>query len=205
MASTAANDHPQLGREAIGLPTGGFRGRRAADGWLDRWIETVDDLARLQKSHPMVDAVIDEQRGRQIRIGDRWLADWASCNYLGLDLDEEVIASVPEYISRWGTHPSWSRLLGSPRPSVEIEDRLRGLLGCEDVLTMPTITHIHMSVIPVLAGDAARSSSTAARTRRSTTAPWWRSATAPSWCASATTTPTTSRSCCAPRTAAASA
>ncbi len=128
------------------------RSRRSLDGWLDRWTATVGDLAHLQRVNPMVDAVIDEQRGRQIRIGDHWLTDWASCNYLGLDLDEEVIAAVPEYLSRWGTHPSWSRLLGSPRPYVDIEERLTELLGCEDVLAMPTITHIHMSVLPVLAG-----------------------------------------------------
>lgn len=131
----------------------GAWGRRSADGWLDRWIETVDDLARLQQQHPMVDAVIDEQRGRQIRVGNHWLTDWASCNYLGFDLDEQVIGSVAEYIGRWGTHPSWSRLLGSPRPAVEIEERLGELLGCEDVMTLPTITHIHMSVLPVLAGN----------------------------------------------------
>jgi 8-amino-7-oxononanoate synthase len=129
------------------------RGRRSFDGWLDRWIDTVDDLARLKSTHPMMDAVIDEQHGRKIRIGTQWLTDWASCNYLGLDFDAEVIASIPEYIARWGTHPSWSRLLGSPRPSVEIEDQLRALLGCEDVMTFPTITHAHMSVLPVLAGD----------------------------------------------------
>ena len=131
----------------------GAWGRRSADGWLDRWIETVEDLARLQQQHPMVDAVIEEQRGRQIRVGNHWLTDWASCNYLGFDLDEQIIASVPEYIGRWGTHPSWSRLLGSLRPSVEIEERLAELLGCEDVMTFPTITLIHMSVLPVLAGN----------------------------------------------------
>jgi len=130
-----------------------LRNRRSLDGWLDRWISTVDDLARLRASHPMVDAVIDEQRGRQIRIGDHWLTDWASCNYLGLDLDEEIIAAIPDYLARWGTHPSWSRLLGSPRLYVEIEEQMTDLLGCEDVLLFPTITHIHMSVIPILAGD----------------------------------------------------
>ena len=145
---------PQFARRETDLSLAhASRGRRSADGWLDRWIETVDDLARLKAVHPMVDAIIEEQRGRQIRIGDHWLTDWASCNYLGLDLDAEVMASVPEYIARWGTHPSWSRLLGSPRPYVDIEDRLTELLGCEDVLAMPTITHIHLSVIPVLAGD----------------------------------------------------
>ena len=31
----------------------------------------------------------DHRRGprTEIRIGDDWLVDWASCNYLGLDLD----------------------------------------------------------------------------------------------------------------------
>ena len=62
--------------------------RRESDGWLERWMATVEDLARLKASHPMLDAVIDEQEGRRIRIGDHWLADFASCNYLGLDLDQ---------------------------------------------------------------------------------------------------------------------
>jgi len=87
-----------------------------------------------------------------IRIGDKWLADFASCNYLGFDLDREIIDAVPEYLARWGTHPSWSRLLGSPVLYERIEEQLRELLGCEDVLVLPTITLIHMSVIPVLAG-----------------------------------------------------
>jgi 8-amino-7-oxononanoate synthase len=127
--------------------------RRLADGWLDRWVAATADLTRLKHEHPMVDAVIDEQIGRRIRIGDQWLTDWASCNYLGFDLDEEIAAAVPEYLARWGTHPSWSRLLGSPRLYEEIEEETTELLGCEDVLLLPTITHIHMSVLPVLAAD----------------------------------------------------
>jgi 7-keto-8-aminopelargonate synthetase and related enzymes len=127
--------------------------RRGNDGWLDRWVATTSDLTRLKNTHPMMDAVIDEQVGRRIRVGDRWLTDWASCNYLGFDLDEEIIATVPEYLAAWGTHPSWSRLLGSPRMYPEIEEQMTELLVCEDVLLLPTITHIHMSVIPVLVGD----------------------------------------------------
>jgi 8-amino-7-oxononanoate synthase len=101
----------------------------------------------------MTDAVIDEIDGRMIRIGDRWLADFASCNYLGFDLDREIIAAVPEYLEKWGTHPSWSRMLGSPVLYRQIEEQLIELLGCEDALVIPTITLIHLSVIPVLAGD----------------------------------------------------
>src|SRR3712207_7906519 len=35
----------------------------------------------------------------------------------------------------------------------EIEDRLTALLGSPDALVLPTITHIHMSVIPLLAAS----------------------------------------------------
>jgi 8-amino-7-oxononanoate synthase len=121
--------------------------------WIDKWLATCRDLAELERSNPMTDAVIDEIDGRMIRIGDRWLADFASCNYLGFDLDRQIIDSVAPAIERWGTHPSWSRLLGSPVIYEQIESRLTELVGAEDTLVLPTITLIHTSVIPVLAAD----------------------------------------------------
>jgi 8-amino-7-oxononanoate synthase len=121
--------------------------------WLDHWLDVVQDLSALRDTHPMMDAVIDEVDGRMIRVGERWLADFASCNYLGFDLDREIIESVPAALDAWGTHPSWSRLLGSPALYEEIEERLTDLLGCEDSLVLPTITHIHNSVIPLLAAS----------------------------------------------------
>ncbi len=114
------------------------------------------DLDRLRAASPMYDAVIDEIDGRMIRVGDRWLADFASCNYLGFDLDEEIIDVVDGALRRWGTHPSWSRLLGNPIMYPQIEERLTELLGAPDTLVLPTITHIHMSVIPVLTADGGR-------------------------------------------------
>jgi 8-amino-7-oxononanoate synthase len=132
---------------------GSRRSAPAAAHWIDRWLDACRDLAELSCSNPMTDAVVDEIDGRMIRIGDAWLADFASCNYLGFDLDREIIAAVPEYLERWGTHPSWSRLLGSPVLYEQIEERLTELIGAEDTLVLPTITLIHMSVIPVLAGS----------------------------------------------------
>src|SRR6184192_66914 len=129
-------------------------GPRAAPkphAWIDKWLAAVEDLAELERSNPMTDAVIDEVDGRMIRVGDRWLSDFASCNYLGFD--REIIDSIPAYLEKWGTHPSWSRLLGSPVLYSEIEERLTELVGAEDTLVLPTITLIHTSVIPVLAAD----------------------------------------------------
>ena len=143
----------------IGLPPGGSNigavPAQVAGGrpWVDHWLETCRDLSALKASHPMMDAVVDGVDGRMIRVGDNWLADFASCNYLGFDLDREIIDAVPAYLEAWGTHPSWSRLLGSPVLYEQIEDRLTALLGSEDSLVLPTITHIHMSVIPLLAAS----------------------------------------------------
>src|SRR3954464_10639539 len=145
-ASAAARGLPAPARETA--PT-----RVPARPWIEHWLETCRDLSELKASHPMMDAVIDEIDCRMIRIGEHWLADFASCNYLGFDLDREIIEPVPEYLNRWGTPPSWSRLLGSPRLYEDIEEQLTELLGCEDTLLLPTITHIHMSVIPLLAAS----------------------------------------------------
>ncbi len=111
------------------------------------------DLERLRTSSPMYDATIEEIAGRRIRVGRHWLSDFASCNYLGFDLEPEIMDAVDPYLRTWGTHPSWSRLLGNPKPYIEIEERLTELLGAPDTLLLPTITHIHMSVIPILAGQ----------------------------------------------------
>jgi 8-amino-7-oxononanoate synthase len=110
------------------------------------------DLERLRSGNPMYDAVIEEIKGRRIRVGEHWLADFASCNYLGFDLDEEIMDSIGPEVRRWGTHPSWSRLLGNPALYPQIEEQLTELLDAPDTLVFPTITHIHMSVIPILAG-----------------------------------------------------
>jgi 8-amino-7-oxononanoate synthase len=126
---------------------------RAAGSWIDHRLETLQDIEALRAGHPMMDAVIEEIDGRMIRVGDRWLADFASCNYLGFDLDPEIIDAIPAFLRAWGTHPSWSRLLGSPVLYEQIEERLTALLECEDALVLPTITHIHASVIPVLAAS----------------------------------------------------
>jgi 8-amino-7-oxononanoate synthase len=125
--------------------------RPAPGSWLARWLSACADLEELFAHHQLLDAVIQEVRGRRIRVDGRWLTDFASCNYLGLDLDPEVIGAIPGYLARWGTHPSWSRMLGSPALYQQIEEHLVELLGVEDALLLPTLTHIHAAVIPILA------------------------------------------------------
>jgi hypothetical protein len=56
----------------------GPRAALAAPAWIDKWLAAVHDLDELGRSHPMSDAVIEEIDNRMIRVGDKWLADFAS-------------------------------------------------------------------------------------------------------------------------------
>jgi 8-amino-7-oxononanoate synthase len=110
-------------------------------------------VARVLAEHPMADAVVDEVDGRRISVGDQWLFDFASCNYLGLDLDPEILAGISAYLDRWGTHPSWARGIASPALYPRVEAAVAELLGAADVLALPTLTHTHNGVLPALAGE----------------------------------------------------
>lgn len=100
----------------------------------------------------MFDADAVQLDGRMIRVGERWLADFASCNYLGFDLDEEIISSIEPALREWGVHPSWCRLVASPHLYARCEAALAELLGCEDFLILPTVTLVHLGVLPALLG-----------------------------------------------------
>jgi len=94
-----------------------------------------------------------EIKGRQIRVGDtHWVTDFASCNYLGFDLDRDIGTDVNEEIDRWGVHPSWCRLVASPQIYDDLESRLAKLMGTEATLILPTVTLISIGIIPALMG-----------------------------------------------------
>ena len=103
---------------------------------------------------PRTYCTVDEQRGREVRIDGRWMTDFASCNYLGFDLHPEVMRAIPAAIARWGVHPSWTRAVASPAPYRLLERRLADLAGVHDTIVFPTVTLLHLGVLPRLAGAA---------------------------------------------------
>ena len=115
-----------------------------------------DGLAGLQelifRQIPQLGTVVSEQDGRNVKIDGRWYADFASANYLGLDLHPAVQASIPEAIQRWGVHPSWTRAVASPQIYEDLERELAEFIGAPDVLVFPTVTLLHGGVLPLLAG-----------------------------------------------------
>lgn len=94
-----------------------------------------------------------EIRGRKIKVSDdHWVIDFASCNYLGLDLDPEMDYTISKEIHKWGVHPSWCRLVASPDIYNQLERKIADLIGTEACVIFPTVTLISIGIIPALVG-----------------------------------------------------
>lgn len=94
-----------------------------------------------------------EINGRKIKTSDdHWVIDFASCNYLGLDLDPEMDDLILEEIHKWGIHPSWCRLVASPEIYTHLENKIAHLIGTEACVIFPTVTLISIGVLPALVG-----------------------------------------------------
>lgn len=122
---------------------------RIIDQNLDSQRASIQEV--LDRSR-MFDAVAVEIDGRMIRIDEHWVADFASCNYLGFDLEPALMDAVEPALKRWGIHPSWCRLVASPHLYTQCEEALAELVGSERFLILPTVTLISIGVIPALMG-----------------------------------------------------
>ena len=112
--------------------------------------ETEADMAGLV---PQLLGIVTKQEARQVMIDGRWRCDFASCNYLGLDLHPDVMASIAPAVAAWGVHPSWTRLVASPAIYDDLERELAAFLGAEETLVFPSLSLLHLGVIPLLTGS----------------------------------------------------
>jgi myxalamid-type polyketide synthase MxaB len=101
---------------------------------------------------PQMFVTAEKQRGRQILAGGRWRYDFASCNYLGLDFHPDVMAAIPPALAEWGVHPSWTRAVASPQLYDDLERELASFVGAPTTLVFPSISLLHVGVLPILAG-----------------------------------------------------
>ena len=104
------------------------------------------------KALPQCYAIVEAQRGRQVLIDGRWRCDLASCNYLGFDLEPEIQLAITGAVDAWGTHPSWTRAVASPLLYDELERELADTVGAPETLVFPSISLLHLGVLPALAG-----------------------------------------------------
>ena len=110
-------------------------------------------IGSIAASIPQTDLVVDAQQNRQLLIDGRWCSDFASLNYLGIDVRPDMTSTVGSFVQCFGTHPGWTRAVASPRPYRDLEQALAKLVGAPDSVVFPSVSLLHLGVLPMLAGQ----------------------------------------------------
>ena len=93
-----------------------------------------------------------ELDGRHVTIGGKKIINFSSCSYLGLDLDQRLIAGSIEATTRYGTQFSSSRSYLSSTLYGELESLLDKIFEAPVVVTNTT-TLGHLANLPIIIGD----------------------------------------------------
>lgn len=88
---------------------------------------------------------------RTVRVGGRWVRNFGSDSFLGLDQHPAVKAAVERGVREWGAHNGTSRAFSSVAPNVEAEAKIAAWLGTEDAVVFPSVTLANAGALPALA------------------------------------------------------
>jgi 7-keto-8-aminopelargonate synthetase-like enzyme len=124
---------------------------------VDRWAARIEMLdAVVSAAVPLGFGLCDAQDtrldGRTIRVDGRDLVSFASCSYLGLEMDPRVKQGAIDAIERFGTQFSSSRIYVSAPPYAELEAKL-GTIFDAHVIAAPSTTLAHLAAIPTLVDE----------------------------------------------------
>ena len=91
--------------------------------------------------------------GAETRIGNRWLVNFSSYNYVGLNGDPRVSDAAKAAIDRYGTSASASRIVSGERPvQRDLEKALAEIHGTEDCVALVSGHATNVTVIGHLFG-----------------------------------------------------
>ena len=116
-------------------------------------VRIVEKFGEEHADSHLKDLVIDEQGpGREIKVLGRWVVNFGSDSFLGLDRDPRVQDAVRRGLRRWGTHNGSSRAFASVRANIDAEEKLADWLGVESVLIFPSVMLANLGAMPGLVG-----------------------------------------------------
>lgn len=111
-----------------------------------------DPLLLVLRQSQQYDVRIARAEGRELTdIHGKKLYDFASCNYLGFDCEqEELLARGVQAAREFGMHTSRARLMGYHALFTHLEKKLADFIGAEDTLMFPNTTLTSIGIIPAL-------------------------------------------------------
>src|SRR5260221_10409998 len=106
-----------------------------------------DDYPDLLMKDLMVEEVGPD---RAIKLGGRWVTNFGSDSFLGLDQDARVQAAIERGVRQWGSHNGGSRAFTCVEPNVRAEQKIAAWLGTEAALIYPSVTLANTGALPGL-------------------------------------------------------
>jgi 7-keto-8-aminopelargonate synthetase-like enzyme len=88
---------------------------------------------------------------RHVKLAGKWVANFGSDSFLGLDRDERVQQAVRRGLEKWGSHNGASRAFASVESNVVAENKLAAWLKAESTLIYPSVTLANHGALPALA------------------------------------------------------
>lgn len=88
--------------------------------------------------------------GRRIRLDGRWVTNFGSDSFLGLDKHPAVLEALFLGIQKWGSHNGCSRAFSSVLANEIAEARLASWLKAPSVLIFPSVTLTNLGALPAL-------------------------------------------------------
>src|SRR5215471_11654401 len=80
----------------------------------------------------MKDQTVEAVRpDRTFQLAGRWVTNFGSDSFLGLDQDPRVQEAVERGVRDWGTHNGSSRAFSSVAPNVRAEEKIAAWMGTE--------------------------------------------------------------------------
>lgn len=127
---------------------------------LDRLIDSLAETGltrffrRLFEDYPdllMKDQTVEAVRpDRTFRIAGKWLVNFGSDSFLGLDQDARLRDAIERGVRDWGSHNGSSRAFSSVEPNLRAEEKIAAWLGTEACLIYPSVTLVNQGAIPGL-------------------------------------------------------
>ena len=87
---------------------------------------------------------------RTFQLGGRWVTNFGSDSFLGLDQDPRVRGAIEKGVRDWGSHNGSSRAFSSVAPNVRAEEKIAAWLGTESALIYPSVTLANQGALPGL-------------------------------------------------------
>lgn len=115
--------------------------------------ESAENYARAISSN-LMQVTIKGRNGKHVLLPDgRDVVEFVNCSYLGLDLHPEVIAATKSVSDEWGSNFCCARSRFSIEPQRLLEEELSDLYRGR-VITFPSTSAAHISIMPLLASGA---------------------------------------------------